>query len=853
MTVPTEGSLARDIRLSVSALRMEEITVTADAVGRARGELGTASVIESDAIQQLTATSLAQVLQLVPGVQAAAPGLDNVEQFALRSVPTSSSRFAASADAGVTRTSADLASFGTLIILDGIPLSNNANLQTLGPRGGSGLQFTTSAGGGIDLRQIPAATIERVEVIRGLPSVRYGDLTQGAVIVETRAAPVLPVIEGLFDERTLEGSAVGGRSFGGPGAAGTFTLDVARTRTQPGVSDDESTRISAQLAHRAAIGRRGDGPGSEPRLSLDTRVDFFQLIDDRPENPNVRPEREFRSRDRGFRVSERARLRLGGDARLSFAGTVTAVDQSSFSRTPKVSGFQPFTARTSEGREEGFFIGGPYTARVELDGTPWLAYSRIEWEDRAGWFGTDHSLIAGAELRREWNRGPGFQFDPQFPSQVSFNGVRGYDRPRSYDEVPALVTSGFYAGDRLSASIGGVPLNIQAGLRLDLLHEGESWFSGVRDQLFQPRVAAEFQPRPWLRLRGAWGRTAKVPALQDLFPAPQYFDLVNVNFFANDPVERLAVLTTFIRDPTNPDLGLSTGTKAEIGLEVGWGKTAISLVAFRDRIDGAVGIAADPAFILRDHFALTDSITGNGIKPDIILPPLFTDTVPVLIDRPGNIFDMVNRGLELTATLPEIASIGTRLYVTGSWIETETTSGALFFGTRERFSNFQLSQTRARSPYWQGLTEKAERLLFLYRIIHHQPRLGLVATLTVQHNARDGIEDILSRDTLAFEGYVTRAGELVPVPEGERGNPEFADLRVPRTGGTLSLRGAAPDWFASFQVSKTLPLDGELRVWAFNFLDRRGRPFEADRLSRRYGPVRFGLEVTLPTAGLFNR
>jgi len=64
ITFPTEGFLVRDVELSWSALEMEGITVTADATGRARGELGTATVIEQEAIEHQTATSLAGVLEL---------------------------------------------------------------------------------------------------------------------------------------------------------------------------------------------------------------------------------------------------------------------------------------------------------------------------------------------------------------------------------------------------------------------------------------------------------------------------------------------------------------------------------------------------------------------------------------------------------------------------------------------------------------------------------------------------------------------------------------------------------------------------------------------------------------------
>ncbi len=44
----------------------------------------------------------------------------------------------------------------------------------------------TTAGRGVDLRTVSAGNIESMEVIRGIPSVEYGNLTSGVVIVKTR-------------------------------------------------------------------------------------------------------------------------------------------------------------------------------------------------------------------------------------------------------------------------------------------------------------------------------------------------------------------------------------------------------------------------------------------------------------------------------------------------------------------------------------------------------------------------------------------------------------------------------------------------------------------------------------------
>ncbi|MDZ7763810.1 MAG: TonB-dependent receptor plug domain-containing protein [Melioribacteraceae bacterium] len=74
-------------------------------------------------------------------------------------------------------------SLGTQVIIDGVPVSNTANLQ-------AGIGYST-AGSGVDLRLIPAENIESVEIIRGVPSVKYGDLVDGAVIVKSKASRLL--------------------------------------------------------------------------------------------------------------------------------------------------------------------------------------------------------------------------------------------------------------------------------------------------------------------------------------------------------------------------------------------------------------------------------------------------------------------------------------------------------------------------------------------------------------------------------------------------------------------------------------------------------------------------------------
>lgn len=843
ITVPAARPVVvQDIEMAASALELEGITVTADPAGRARGEMATASVIETEAIAHQSATSLRSVLELVPGIRTAPPGLDEVEQVALRSVPTAEAPGALPGGPSA----AELASFGTLIVLDGVPLSNNANLQTLGPRGE--LSVPSSARGGVDLRRIPASTIQRVEVIRGIPSARWGDLTQGAIIVDTRAGRVEPTASVRFDPRLSEGGLLAGEGLGIHQVL-SGTLDVTESDLAGVVVGADVTRVATQLSHRATMGEDAEGT-REPKLTLDTRLDFVQLYANNPEDTVANPGRSSANRDRSFRASERARLALGEDASLSLTAALDYTRRRSFVEAPRVRGGAPFTDRLTEGRSEGTFVLGEYQSRVDLEGDEWLLYARLEAEQLARFLGMDHRLRPGLEVRREWNTGAGYQFEIARPPQVTFDGVRGYDRPRRFDDVPPIATSAFYLDDQLTATLGeGIGVDAQVGLRLDLLHRGTDWLSGVRDAALQPRLNLQVSPAPWLRLRGGWGTTAKQPSLAQLFPSPQYFDLVNVNFFANDPAERLAVLTTFIRDPTNPELGFSTTRKAEAGAEVGVGRQAsISLVAFLERTRRAVGIQEQPDFLLRERYQLTDSVEGNGVPPEIIEPPFEVDTVPILIDRPGNNLTLESRGLELTAHLPELRPLRTRLDVLAAWVRTEFAKEGFDFGAR--FNEFQLDDRIPRTPFWDDPVRKGEQFLLSYRLIHHQPSLGLVITATIEHIAVESSESVAATDTLAFAGYMTRDGRLVRVPPEDRLNPEYEDLRRPRESVLFPVSEVPADWLVSVQLSKTLPRGGRLSFFAFNALDRRGTFSRFPTAARFFPPVRFGVEATVPLGKL---
>ena len=162
-----------DIRLSRLALNLAGVTVTAK-----QQAMGSKSLIDQQAVRHIQPKSVSDLMQLVPGSLTSNPSLNDLGQATVREISSN-----------------DNNAMGTAVIIDGTPISNDANLQAIAPTmhgknsapNATDMNNQTTAGRGADLRTISADNIESMEVIRGIPSVEYGNLTSGVVIVKTKS------------------------------------------------------------------------------------------------------------------------------------------------------------------------------------------------------------------------------------------------------------------------------------------------------------------------------------------------------------------------------------------------------------------------------------------------------------------------------------------------------------------------------------------------------------------------------------------------------------------------------------------------------------------------------------------
>ena len=215
-------------------------------------EVTTKTTITSGEIEHFQASSIKDVLDLVPGVQKSDnPGLGKTSQIALRGDESNS-----------------LSAFGTLIIVDGTPMSNNANLQF---ESLTGSKFGSSdMGRGLDLRTIPADNIENLEVITGLPSVRYGDVTSGVINVQSKIGAMPNRLKLKNNPDTREGNFGGGIVLWD--GALSYNFNAAQSERDIRVTGDEYLRLTGQLVYSSNY--------FENRLSNNTKILFQRVLDE---------------------------------------------------------------------------------------------------------------------------------------------------------------------------------------------------------------------------------------------------------------------------------------------------------------------------------------------------------------------------------------------------------------------------------------------------------------------------------------------------------------------------------------------------------------------------------------------
>ena len=546
------------ILLKQESLKLDEVTVTAR---RKHDEATTSYTIDRTALDNQQMVNLSDIGTLLPGGKTVNPTLMNDDRMALRS---------GTQEKG-------LASFGTAIEVDGMRMDNNA---------------MTSETAGASTRTVSTSNIESVEIVTGVPSVEYGDLSNGIVKVNTRKGKSPFIVEGKINQHTRQLAVNKGFDLGRRYGVLNASVEHARSFTDAASPHTAYQRNILSLHYMNTFMR--ETTPLTLNVGLTGNVGGYSSEND----PDQELDDYTRVRDNVLRAHVDLNWLLNKPwlTNLSLRGSLSTSNRSTKSYSHANSATTLAYLHT---REEGYFMTTPYdddpAAPVVLGPTGYwhvtqhtdsrpLSYSlrlKGDWTHR---FGPLLSrLMAGAEYTGSRNNGRGVYYD-----EARFTPTW---REYRYDELPTLNNLALYAEEKVSLPTSRhSTLELTAGLRDDITLISGSKYGTVSS--LSPRFNGRYvfwqnRRRRWvtdLAVHAGWGKSVKLPSFQILYPSPTYYD---TQVFAAPSTADNTTLTAYYTRPSkavyNPSLRWQYTNQTDLGVELSVLGTRISLSAFHHR------------------------------------------------------------------------------------------------------------------------------------------------------------------------------------------------------------------------------------------------------------------------------
>lgn len=694
--------------------------------------------------------------------------------------------------------------------------------------GGTLAGFGNAAGRGTDLRQLTADNVESIEIIRGIPSVEYGDLTSGVIDVKTKAA-VQPLQAKFRLNPTVKQGWLG-QGFAVGSDQGALFVDVDYTYASNNqIQTSESyQRFNTSLQYTNTL-------GVNRNLYTNTTLTFGGYYDDSKIDPDL-------AINKIINQSENYDLRLSTNGRWNldkkFARNINYVlsaqlgFQNGFQQMMNNGELSAVSNAMVDGTLEVSYLPSSYLQQIYIKGKPLNVQARLSDNFYFSTGEARHAITLGGTYTLDKNLGEGKYFTDGMPPKT--NGGLGF-RPRRFADIPALNQIAFYAEDKLAMDIFGRSFDIVAGLRYD-------WMQPFKDDAknaFSPRINASYELFPDFSIRGGYGWSAKAPSLIFLYPDPVYVDVFSLNYYKQDPAERLALMTTRVFNAENPKLEMAKSKKTEVGIDY----KKFSVTAYDERI--ANGLDMYQYYNFANIPIYTVESQQPGQRPelsDVVTDSLFVTDYNV----PSNNVNIVNRGIEFDLDFGRIKSLRTSFTLNGAYSFTRSSDNNPFVYAR-RVAN----QPYNKLGVYEGRGREYTRFLTTLRAIHQIPEIRLLVTLTAQ---------TIWIDKDKFLNYTTRPYAVMDIVKGGAGDmrmlsqqeieaiTESSGLFLPVADSDLREESWKPLWLFNTKVTKEFGKNYGFSFYVNNITNNR--PYHQSKrnpteYSKRNIPIFFGSELSI--------
>ena len=355
---------------------------------------------------------------------------------------------------------------GTAIVVDGTPISNDANMQVFSTaRSGSSssvqqvsMNDQTTSGRGVDLRQISPDNIESIEVIRGIPSVEYGNLTSGAVIINTKAGVTPWTAQVKVDPNSKLLSVGKGLRLRGNGGSLNFGLDYTKSNADLRKTYLGYDRITANAAYSKIFLQT-----STP-LSFNVNATYYRNLSDTKSDEAMLKDEYFKNLEQSFRLAVNGMWRLNRKAisNLSYSASFQYTHQEDIYNRYIGSGVVPYSHSYVPGEMQVGFLPATYLCNYKLDGKPLNVFAQLKANRTFLLPRGTVNVKLGVDYNLNANHGGGMMYDPSLPP---VQGEGQSVRPRSYSELPSLSTLSVFAEGMTEYHLGSTILTLQPGVR----------------------------------------------------------------------------------------------------------------------------------------------------------------------------------------------------------------------------------------------------------------------------------------------------------------------------------------------------------------------------------------------------
>lgn len=709
---------------------LQEVVVTA----RESNGMTSSSRIDRAAMEHLQPTSFTDLLELLPGNISQDPDMGTANTISLRETGT----LGASGEK-TTNTDYGISSLGTLFLVDGAPINGDANMQNI-PNAASDASSPEYkrdiTNRGVDMRTISTDNIESVEIVRGIPSVEYGNLTSGMVNIRRirRATPFTARFKA--DEYSKLFSV--GKGFGlSDDAILNLDLSYLDSKADPRDRLENYKRLTASARLSWKVNMK------HILLTWNPGFDYTGSFDNAKTDPDLSYHKlnEYKSSYNRFAFTSDLNLGIKDTEWLSSINLNTSVSYQAdrLERHKQVAPQRASVAPTTmqEGEQDGRYLLSEYIADYISDGKPVNVFMKLKANGTYYINKVRSSYKIGAEWTYSKNYGRGQVYDLTKPLSASWT-----TRPRAYKDIPALQVLSAYVEENVSAQFLGNKVELQAGVRTVSLPALDRRYD-ISGKLFaDPRVNAVWHLPAiggvnglQLLVAGGYGVTTKMPTIDYLYPQCHYDDIIQLNYYdINKPAELSRVnLRTYINDATNYGLQPARNHKWEVRLGAELAGNRLSVTYFREELtDGFRYSPAYAPYEYKKYDATAIDVPSLTAPPALASLPFTTERVLRGYSRVTNGSRLKKEGVELQLSTARWKALRTALTVTGAWFRSTYSNSQMLYSTVGDVVDNIVINNRYVGIYDTDDGRMNEQLNTNFMFDTQVPRWGLIFTTTVQ-------------------------------------------------------------------------------------------------------------------------